>query len=117
MQMRTQDRMICNIWRNAGMFPQGEAPQQGGEGRKDARKTPRRRMLTAARIVFNNKSSVYDCTVRDLSEGGARLILPNLLGVPKSFELWIDKFNSKYVCDTVWRNKGQMGVKFDTPPV
>lgn len=88
------------------MSAQVETPQQ------DARTSARRRMLTAAKIIFNNKQSVFDCTVRNISEDGARLIVPNMLGVPKSFELRIPKIDARYICDTVWRTKRETGIKF-----
>lgn len=50
----------------------------------------RLRVLKGARIVFNERRSVIDCTVRDLSPGGALLLLPSTAGIPNEFELWVD---------------------------
>ena len=44
-------------------------------------------MLRAGKIVFNNKSSVIDCMVRNLSPTGACLLVSNVIGVPSTFEL------------------------------
>ena len=51
------------------------------------RRTPRRRTLKGGRIVFNNRRSVIDCTVRNLSTGGALLSVPNVSGVPDQLDL------------------------------
>lgn len=83
---------------------------------QDARKSPRKTMLAAGKIIFNNKQSVFDCTVKNLSAGGARLRLPNLLGLPNNFELQIKKYGVTYPCDVVWRGGDQMGVQFDRLP-
>ncbi len=84
--------------------------------RKERRKTARRRMLAAARIVFNNRQSVLDCTVKNLSQGGACLRAPNMLGVPESFELWLGSSGGRYRCAAVWRTGRQIGVRFASAP-
>ena len=53
------------------------------------RHSQRTRMLRAGKIVFNNKSSVIDCLVRNLSPTGACLLVSNVIGVPSTFELLI----------------------------
>jgi hypothetical protein len=50
---------------------------------------PRRRVLKAAQIVFNGRSSALDCTVRWLSEEGAGLSISTTVGLPKLFYLMI----------------------------
>jgi hypothetical protein len=54
------------------------------------RTAPRKRTLKKGRIVFNNRRSVIDCTVRNLSDGGALLLVNSLIGIPDSFDLTID---------------------------
>ena len=43
------------------------------ETEEQRRRFFRRRMLKGARISLHNSSSVFSCTVRDISERGARL--------------------------------------------
>ena len=38
----------------------------------EKRKSSRARSLLAGRIIFNNRTSVIDCTVRDISDTGAK---------------------------------------------
>jgi len=74
------------------------------EGR---RQEPRGRTLKSARIVFNDRCSTVDCTVRNLSAHGALLLLPTSLGVPTEFELWLDGVT--HLAHIVWNNGGKGG--------
>jgi hypothetical protein len=75
------------------------------------RAPPRRRSLKGARIVFNNRRSAIDCTVRNVSAHGALLLLPNIAGVPNGFELWID--GACHTARMVWKGDGKIGVSWD----
>ena len=77
---------------------------------------PRIRTLKTAHIVFNDGGSVIDCVVRNLSSGGALLLLPSVLGVPETFELLIDSDGSLRATRTVWKGRGQIGVAFGKAP-
>jgi len=78
----------------------------------ERRKLPRKRSLLGGKVVFNAKQSIYDCRVRNLSDGGARIALGNMLGLPRVFELHIPEFGEKHICETVWRTAGEIGVSF-----
>jgi hypothetical protein len=75
------------------------------------RAPPRRRSLKGARIVFNNRRSAIDCTVRNVSAHGALLLLPSIAGVPNEFELWID--GACHTARMVWKGDGKIGVSWD----
>ena len=51
----------------------------------------RRRVLKAAKIVWNSGSSVLDCTLRNVSKTGAMLEMVNTISVPDEFELRWDR--------------------------
>ena len=54
----------------------------------EQRAAPRRRTLLAAKLVCDDGWKALDCTVRDLSESGARIeIGGGVLAVPKRFDL------------------------------
>jgi diguanylate cyclase (GGDEF)-like protein len=55
----------------------------------DDLRAPRRRVLKAAQILFNGRSSAVECTVRWLSEDGAGLALSTTAGLPALFYLLI----------------------------
>ena len=69
-------------------------------------------MLRAGKIVFNNKSSVIDCMVRNLSPTGACLLVPNVIGVPSTFELLIEGEGANRPCTMIWNNQNRIGIEF-----
>ncbi len=78
----------------------------------EKRREPRVRILKAARIVFNERRSVIDCTVRNLSAVGACLNVASTLGIPERFEVMFDADNSSRACHVVWHKEKQLGVEF-----
>lgn len=87
-------------------------PQSPDNPSGDGRKAPRRRVLKSARIVFNNKNSTISCTVRDLTEAGALLVLPSTLGVPDEFDLVVGSAPPRH-CRIVHRHADRLGVAFE----
>jgi PilZ domain len=84
----------------------------GDSAMDDRRKTHRGRMLKAAKIIFNNRRSILDCTARDITDDGACLIVGNLAGVPDAFELQVPVDNLKRHCRVIWKRAGRIGVRF-----
>lgn len=82
----------------------------------ERRATPRRRTLKAARIVFNNANSTFDCNVRNLSEAGALLSMDSTLGVPDVFLLIFSVDGVRRDCRVVRRSLKALGVTFTAPP-
>lgn len=77
----------------------------------DHRASPRHRTLKGALIVINDGFSTFKCTVRNLSETGARLMVASIIGVPDSFQLVMDD-GRKFACTVVWKTESEIGVKF-----
>src|SRR6201995_4367651 len=73
---------------------------------------PRHRVLKQGRLAFDGGGSV-DCTVRNLSDTGARVEVVTPVGLPKAFTLVIpaDKFTRR--CHAVWSHDKRIGVAFD----
>jgi|SoiMethySBSTD1v2_1073268.scaffolds.fasta_scaffold614670_2 hypothetical protein len=67
-----------------------------------------------ARIHADRVGLTYECTITDLSEGGARLFVADV-EIPEQFFLHIsgDK-PMREECKVVWRLGGEMGVRFVT---
>lgn len=82
----------------------------------DKRVAPRKRVLKGARIVFNGRSSTMSCTVRDVSDTGARLRVAQGQAVPSQFDLLIDVDGFEAPCTVAWRKGEEVGVTFDAPP-
>lgn len=79
----------------------------------DAKEAPaQRRLLLGGKIVFNNKSSVFDCIVRALSAGGAELQVKSSLGVPDQFHLRIEATGDVHFCSVTSRTQTELGVEF-----
>jgi hypothetical protein len=76
------------------------------ERRNDARS----RALKSGKIVFNNRWSIIDCTVRNLSDTGCCLQLGDPVGVPDKFELEVGP--STRNCRVMWRKDNRIGVQF-----
>ena len=77
------------------------------------RRTERRyRCFRTARIMFNRGFAVFDCTVRNISRGGALLEMETLLGIPKKFEIAFEYGEPPRPCEVRWRTDQRMGIAF-----
>jgi hypothetical protein len=84
------------------------------DGNANQRSEPRARTLKGGRVVFNGGYSSYDCTIRNLSAGGAMLQFASTLGIPNNFDLFINNSGGeKHVCTVRWRTNVALGVAFD----
>ncbi|MHA7970826.1 PilZ domain-containing protein [Rhizobium terricola] len=78
---------------------------------EERRASPRLRALKAARIVLPGGFSTFDCTVRNLSSAGAKIVLETTIGVPNDFTLNFED-GSTHACDVKWRTPKELGVAF-----
>ena len=81
---------------------------------EERRAVIRHRTLKGGRIVTNSGFSTLQCTVRNLSEAGARLRIASVVGIPDTFDLLLDD-GQKFNCRVVWKTEAEMGVAFETP--
>lgn len=82
----------------------------------ERRAHPRHRVLKGAKAVFNQNQSVIDCTVRDLSLGGAKLACADAASLPDIFQLIITSDRELRDVRVAWRKSRELGVAFLTPP-
>jgi diguanylate cyclase (GGDEF)-like protein len=75
-------------------------------------KRPRRRVLKGGQILFNNRSSAMDCTVRSLSDDSAGLDVSDAVGLPKRFELAIPADSFLKSCRVVSKTDRHIEVEF-----
>jgi hypothetical protein len=80
---------------------------------ENRRRQERQRTLKSGKIIFNRKSCVVDCTIRNLSDAGACLHVPNVVGIPQEFELLIALDRTVRPCTVKWRTTNQIGVSFE----
>jgi hypothetical protein len=77
---------------------------------KDARKTPRRKVLDTGLIRFGDFSVA--CVIRNLSEIGAALDAAPQSFVPDQFTLIVVRKKKIYSCTVIWRKGTRVGVSF-----
>lgn len=78
----------------------------------DQRAHRRMKTLFKGSIVADRRLTNVDCTIRDLSEGGARIEFSDPCNLPKEFELTIPGKNASYWARTTWRDGLRFGVAF-----
>jgi hypothetical protein len=78
----------------------------------DHRNTNRVRSFLRGEIMHSNGSSKTECTVRDISDGGARIEAPVSVTVPEHFELAIPQRNIRHRARMIWRHGTELGVAF-----
>jgi diguanylate cyclase (GGDEF)-like protein len=76
----------------------------------------RSRMLRGGKILLHKKSSVIDCTVRNLSPEGACLQVASVIGIPVEFDLAIEGEVASSPCRVVWQSETRLGVSFKHQP-
>lgn len=78
----------------------------------DHRHTQRRRAFIAAKIRYGGGAVGVDCTVRNLSETGAKLDVSESVVLPAQFELVIPQKNVVHRAELRWRRGSETGVAF-----
>jgi diguanylate cyclase (GGDEF)-like protein len=78
----------------------------------ERRASHRARTCRGGKILLNNRRSVLDCTIRNLSHDGACLQVESLVGVPPAFDLLIDGEQAPRPCRLVWQSDHRAGVMF-----
>ena len=78
----------------------------------ERRRVARSRTLKSGKIILGTRTSLIDCTIRNLSARGALLLAPNLVGIPEAFELLLDADQSRRSCRVIWKGYNRVGVEF-----
>lgn len=82
----------------------------------ERRKICRHRVLKEGKIVYADGMCVLDCTIRDISDAGARLLIASTFGLPDTFFLFEKSSGRLYRARLIWRRANMAGVAFDGPP-
>ena len=72
---------------------------------------PRRRSILGGR-VFLDEGGAWDCTIRDLSEGGAKITSEAPLEKGLEFDLKINKFEDIRRVEVMWAGGNDAGIRF-----
>jgi hypothetical protein len=78
----------------------------------ERRGLPRQKSFLRGCIYFNNRRSVLDCLVRDLSDDGARIIFSHTVNVPDVVELYIPQREQTLRAHVKWRRGDDVGLDF-----
>jgi hypothetical protein len=81
---------------------------------EEKRANQRRRTLFKGYIVFNERRSTVECTIRNMSAAGAQLQVASVVGIPDTFDLIINDKES-HKCVVARRLQGELGVAFVRP--
>lgn len=88
---------------------------------QDASAAPQRalrvRSFIGGEILHSNGQSKTQCTIRDISESGARIEIPISVTIPDNFELIVPLKNLREKARIVWRQGNEIGVVFASKEV
>ena len=94
----------------ASLKVQSAAVEPPEESYVERRVKRRKRVQLAAKIAFS--STAADCTIRDLTDGGARIHAPTVLGLPDQVFLLITSEGLVVRTRRVWADFPAFGLKF-----
>jgi hypothetical protein len=78
----------------------------------DRRASRRKKSLLAGKIVYESGARTCDCTIRDISETGARVEIPVGQILPKNLFLIEVRGGLAYDCEVKWRTPSAIGLQF-----
>ena len=81
-------------------------------GDEDKRGALRHRVLKAAKIISTDNKSVIDCTIRNLSETGAQVVIERTIAMPDMFQFFMASGDTIRDAEVAWKHGDRMGVKF-----
>ena len=79
---------------------------------ENKRNAKRMRVLKSAKLVNMNNWSLVDCTIRDMSETGARIICGDQMAVANEFRFLVPSDNTICNAKVVWRRGELLGIEF-----
>jgi PilZ domain len=79
------------------------------------RKNPRRRVLKEGKVIFAKGHCILDCTIDNVSDGGAHIRITSSHGVPPEFYLAEATRGIIHKAEVMWRTPTGMGLKILGP--
>jgi 2-succinyl-5-enolpyruvyl-6-hydroxy-3-cyclohexene-1-carboxylate synthase len=77
------------------------------------RTAKRQRVLKSAKIVLDDWRAL-DCTLRDVSETGAKIIVSSTGNIPEKFRLFFASDNTIRDVKIAWKQHNMLGVHFSS---
>ncbi len=78
----------------------------------ERRRFQRTKVFKGAKLILDSRSMI-SCIVRNLSNHGACLVLPNTADLPSEFDLTFDAGHTLRRCRTAWHTLTIVGVSFE----
>jgi len=78
----------------------------------ERRRVARQKSFLRGSIHFNNRRTVVDCLIRDISPHGGRLIFSDAVTIPDTLELYIPQKEQTLRAHVIWRHGQEVGVAF-----
>ena len=78
----------------------------------ERRRIARQKSFLRGMVYFNNRRSVADCLIRDISPYGARLIFSDTVTTPDTLDLYIPQKEQTLRSHVIWRIGHDVGVAF-----
>jgi hypothetical protein len=79
---------------------------------EEKRTLPRQRVLKAAKIITMDNTSVIDCTVRNMSDAGAQVVIEKSVKMPDEFQFFLANGDTVRDAVLVWHRGDRVGIKF-----
>lgn len=90
----------------------GNPPAMPVERESDRRSLRRRRVYKQGALVLNNGFSTVNCTIRDVSDGGARVEADSQFVAPDQCELLFVESGRRFAVRKRWQSRNQIGLEF-----
>ena len=78
----------------------------------DRRKTARTRTYLGGVLAFQERYATLDCTIRNLSDEGARITVDGSAILPDEFDLAVSRNDRAYRAKLIWRSASEAGLAF-----
>lgn len=83
-----------------------------GPPKENGRGIPRQRVLLGGIVIFGAALMTRDCTLRDLTDFGARIKLRAAHDIAAPITLLVATTGAAYDCDIIWREGEEIGLSF-----
>jgi hypothetical protein len=95
--------------------PAAASPRPAAPQGRENRRNPRRRVLKDGKLIFGKGNCILDCTIDNMSDGGAHIRMTSSHGVPPEFYLAEASRGIIHVAEVAWRTPTGMGLKLLGP--
>jgi hypothetical protein len=78
----------------------------------ERRHSARQKSFLRGCVYFNKGRGAIDCLIREISDGGARIIFSDVVNVPDVVELYIPQKEQRVRARVRWRHGDEVGLDF-----